>query len=52
LKSTGRLLANPMSERTRGFESHPPRLTQGFIWALLTWRIVMMIFIEIFAIAR
>jgi hypothetical protein len=27
----GRGIANPMSERTRGFESHSPRLTQGFI---------------------
>ena len=27
----GRGIANPMFERTRGFESHSPRLSWGFV---------------------
>ena len=31
----GRGIANPMFARTRGFESHSPRLNRGFIQWLL-----------------
>jgi hypothetical protein len=31
----GRGIANPMFVRTRGFESHSPRVTTGFVYKLL-----------------
>jgi hypothetical protein len=32
----GRGIANPMFERTRGFESHSPRPTRGVIFRILS----------------